>query len=911
LHFEFPWLWLALPPLLLWVWWFWRKSYAQMGATGRTASFVLRAAIVALLLAALARPILVHTTSSQNVLFLLDVSRSISKDNLESGMADIDRLAKEAVKQGHRVSVIAFADQPRLLIDKAKSWDGWNESQRDLIEHESVLPSLNSQLAKLASENGSKEAKDALKKRIDAIAAFQKEVVGERTDAHAALRLAENCGEVGEAKTMYLLTDANFNRGSSGTSWQESFDAASTTGYSIHTIALDKPTPPEVAATELTLPSGIRVNQGFSAEVRVASNVATKAKLVVFRDGFALAEQPHELKPGTNALTLPGLFFRDKGFHTIEVAVRAEQDTGVENNRVKAVAVVAGEMRVLYVDSEEAQQSYLSSALALEGVQVDSRPSAGVPQNLEDLLGYDAFILSNVPADRLTLRQMQMIRTYVQDFGGGFIMLGGDQSFGLGGYFNTPVEEVLPVTMPIQKDLNRPSIAICLVMDKSGSMEGVKMQLAKRAAIATSEAINPRDQVGIVGFDAQSDIILELTSAGDHATIADRVAGIDAGGGTFIYPALEDAHTMLEASNARKKHIILMTDGVTQGFGYQDLAQLIASDGITISTVGIGEDADVKLLEQIASAGGGRSYFTNDFYSIPQIFTREALRASKSMLIERLVTTSKTADDEAINEIDADELPPLGGYVATSPRDAAKTILISDAGDPILAKWRCGLGRTAAFTSDTKPRWAEDWIRWEGFAKFWAQLVRSVAGRDVMKDVSVEVAQEARDEGVRLTAEVRDAAGAFVNDRPLELTAFDEQAHPFSVLVKHEGPGLFSSTVPQGEFGQFHQFAWRLPVPSSPRTTAQDKPGASGGPEAAAIPFGYVYSFSPEFRTIGVDQTTLDQIKSRHAGEVYKTGDAALKIAEHKSTEQTRLWPLLLTLALLLIPLDILVRRLA
>jgi Mg-chelatase subunit ChlD len=892
---ELPWVWLALPPLLVWVWWFWRRSYAQMGETGRLISLGLRVGLVLCLLGALAGPALLHETRSQNVIFLLDVSRSLSKDNIESGMGDIDRLARQAAKDGHRVSVIAFADQPRILIDRRQSWSGWSDADRDLLLHETMLPTLNTQLVKLGADNAPEQERAALQGRITAIETFNKEVVGERTDCRAALRLASNCGEVGEAKTIYLLSDANFNRGS----WEESFDSALAAGYAVHTVSLDKPVPPEVAAVELTLPTGIRVNQGFSADLRVASSVATAARIVIYRDGFAVAEEAHQLNAGMNALTVPGLFFRDKGFHNVEVVVRADKDTRIENNRVKAVAVVAGEMRVLYVDGDEAQQSYLSSALALEGVHVDSRPAAGVPQSLDDLLGYDAFILSNVPADRMTLRQMQMIKSYVQDFGGGFIMLGGDQSFGLGGYFNTPVEEVLPVTMPIQKDLNRPSIAIVLVIDKSGSMEGVKMQLAKRAALATAEAINPRDVIGIVAFDSEAEVLLELTPAGDHGTISDKVSTLEAGGGTFIYPGLEDAHTMLEASNARKKHVILMTDGMSQGFGYPELAQLMASDGITISTVGIGSDADVKLLEQIASAGGGRSYFTNDFYSIPQIFTREALRASKSMLVERLVTTAKVSDDESLLELDAAELPPLGGYVATSPRDVAKTILISDAGDPILAKWRSGLGRTAAFTSDTKPRWAEDWIKWEGFAKFWAQLVRSIAGHDAMKDVSVEVAHEARDDGIRLTAEVRDAAGNFVNDRSLELTAFDEQSHPFPVHVRKDAPGFFAATVPQGEFGRFQQFAWRLPGdPAKPQV------------QAAAVPFGYVYSFSPEFRTLGPDQATLTQIRARHAGEVFKTGEATLKVAERRSTEQVRLWPLLLAAALLLVPLDILVRRL-
>ncbi len=895
MRMEAAWIWLALPPLLLWVWWFWRQSYAQMGPSGRAISLALRLVVIACLLAALSRPIFVRQTGSQHVLFVLDVSRSVSKENLDSAMADIDRLAREAVGKGHHASVILFADQPRTLIDRQRSWDSWTDEHRDSILHESALPALNTELARLSSDRATDPARDSLRKRIDAISEFRTAVVGESSDARSAIRLAINSGEVGEAKTIYLLTDANFNRGD----WKASFEQAATAGYAVHTVALDKPMPPEVAAAELTLPTGIRVNQGFSADLRIASTVATPAKIIIYRDGFAIAEESRQLKVGENSLTIPGLYFRDKGFHTIDVAVRAEQDTRVENNRVKAVAVVPGELRVLYVDSDEAQQSYLSSALGLEGVQVDSRPASGVPRSLDDLLGYDAFILSNVPADRMTIRQMQMIRTYVQDFGGGFIMLGGDQSFGLGGYFNTPIEEVLPVLMPIQKDLNRPSIAIALVIDKSGSMDGVKMQLAKRAATATAEAINPRDQIGIVGFDSEAEVVLPLTAAGDRATINGGIATLEAGGGTFLYPGLEEAQLMLQESNARKKHVIILSDGQTQGFGYPDMAGLMASEGISISTIGIGEGADIKLLEQIAQAGGGRAYFTNDFYSIPQIFTREALRASNSMLIERLVTTSQIADDESLLELDGDDLPPLGGYVATTARDTAKTILISDAGDPILAKWRSGLGRAAAFTSDTKPRWAEDWIRWEGFAKFWAQLVRSVAGRDLLKDVSVEVAHEARDDGVHLTADLRDNSGNFVTDRVLELTAFDASSRPYSVPVRRDSPGLYAATVPQGEFGRSHQFAWRLPP-------AGENPAA----ESAAVPFGYVYSFSPEFRTLGVDQATLQEIRSLGSGQVSRIGEATLALTERRSTEQLRLWPWLLALALMLVPFDILVRRL-
>ena len=152
----------------------------------------------------------------------------------------------------------------------------------------------------------------------------------------------------------------------------------------------------------------------------------------------------------------------------------------------------------------------------------------------------------------------------------------------------------------------------------------------------------------MIGFDGESRVILELTSAADRATITNHISALDAGGGTFLYPTLEDAHGRLLNSNARRKHVIVLSDGQTQGFGYDEIVQAMAADGITLSAVGIGDGADMNLMETIALAGGGRAYFTNDLDSIPQIFTREALRASKSMLVERLVQPIAIGDDVAL-----------------------------------------------------------------------------------------------------------------------------------------------------------------------------------------------------------------------------------------------------------------------
>ena len=490
---------------------------------------------------------------------------------------------------------------------------------------------------------------------------------------------------------------------------------------------------------------------------------------------------------------------------------------------------------------------------------------------------------------------MQMIRTYVQDFGGGFIMLGGDESFGLGGYFRTPIEEILPIRMPIQKDLIRPSLALVLVIDKSGSMTGAKIQLAKRAAIATADAINPRDQIGVVGFDGQSRVILELTPASDRASIKGHIAGMDAGGGTFLYPALEDAHNQLMASNARRKHVIVLSDGQTQGFGYEELVQVLAVDGISVSTVGIGDGADMRLMEAIALAGGGRAYFTDDFYSIPQIFTREALRASKSMLVERLVQPVVIGDDTALREIDTEELPLLTGYVATTAKSAANVIMVSDSGDPLLAKWRYGLGRTVAFTSETKPRWAEDWLGWPDFAKFWSQLVRSVTGQELGQQLWIECRHRRSDDGAVLIADVRNATGDFVSDLDLQLTAVDSDGRKHVLASEQTGPGLYQAAIPRIRYGVDQQFVWVAKTDNG-----EDQTSA----------YGFTYSFSPEFRTLGVDDGMVDEISRLTAGHTTRLGQAVIAERSQKARRSIALWPILLAAAIVLVPLDILSRRL-
>lgn len=894
MRFEAPGYWLLMPPLLAYLLWFAWRGYAHLSKAGRVGSLALRAAMLTLLIAALTRPDLARAVHRRQLVFVVDVSQSISPENLDAALEDVDRLVKEASAAPLRpdVSVVAFGRRPRLVLSTKTAWTGWPPELRELLGYRRTLGELRLRRTQLvASTNGDPEALAEVEAKVERVEAFRDEVAGDFTDVRSALHLALACGDSAAARAVYLFTDANFNYGD-GLAALAGADAAAA---SLHVVALDRPLPDEVAAVSLQAPSSLKIHQTFTARLRLASTLDVEARVQVYKDGFALPSRSALLRTGETALDIEELHFQEKGFHLLEAVIRSPADTQLENNTVAALVNVPGPARVLYIDRDESQSVYLKTALELEGMNVEVRPAAGVPRELSDLLSFDALILSNVPADRLTPAQMQMVRGYVQDFGGGFVMLGGDESFGLGGYFATPIEEVLPVRMPIQKDLTRPSLAIMLVIDKSGSMEGLKIQLGKRAALATSEAIHPRDQIGVVGFDGQSRVILELTSASDRQSVASGIAQLEAGGGTFLYPALEDARDRLQGSNARRKHVVVLSDGQTQGFGYEELVQLMAADGITLSAVGIGEGADMNLMEAIALSGGGRAYFTNDFYTIPQIFTREALRASNNMLVERLVAPVVISEHPCLRDIDGEELPLLTGYVATTPKPAANVLIVSDSGDPLLATWRCGLGRTVAFTSETKPRWAEDWLAWDNFAKFFGQVVRSVTQADLGEAVSITASHMMTDNGARLTADIRDQHDDFAPAATVDLLTVDEHGRARSLAVEQTGPGVFETDAEGFQFGRPRQFVWTCTLP---------------GQEPQHRPHGFIESFSPEFRTLGPGLAALEQIRRTNPAGVETVGRTPLVLPTGAGVARVELWPWLLTAALLLAPIDILIRRL-
>jgi uncharacterized membrane protein len=550
----------------------------------------------------------------------------------------------------------------------------------------------------------------------------------------------------------------------------------------------------------------------------------------------------------------------------------------------------AGKPRVLIVESDPNLIRDLAYGLEDEGIQVDVRPPQGMPDSLADLQNYELVVMSNVPATALTQRQMEVARTYVQELGGGFIMLGGEQSFGLGGYYKSVLEEILPVRSDFEKEKEKPSIGMVLVIDKSGSMSGDKIEMAKSAARSAVELLGRRDQIAVVAFDGDSYLICEMQSANNKAKISEEIARIDAGGGTTMYPAMEMANELLMATNAKLKHVILLTDGVSSPGDFEGLTQQMVSNKMTVSTVAIG-DADNELLETIARAGKGRYYATDDPAQIPQIFARETVTASKSAIDEQPFLPQVVRATHTLAGIDLQSAPFLLGYVMTRPKPTCEVILATEKGDPLLAWWRYGLGMTAAFTSDAKSRWAAEWITWPGFGKFWTQVVRQTMRKSDARGIAVDVTR--RGPNAVLGVDAVDEFGQFLNDSEIELTLIDPHLKQEKSILKQVAPGRYFENLVAAKPGAYHM---ELALKRGDQVVYRQSRGMTVG-------------YSDELRIRPTNEKLLRSVAETSGGTYSPSPGEVFKEDGRTATRPTPLTTILLTTAALLLILDVALRR--
>jgi Ca-activated chloride channel family protein len=732
---------------------------------------------------------------------------------------------------------------------------------------------------------------------------FTSKVSTIQTDLADAIRLGMALLPADTARRMVILSDGIQTSGDA----VEAARLAAASGVQILVVPFADQSGSEAIVTSVTAPAHLRQSEQFGLEVTVDSTIDQAVGVRVLAGPAVAYEGSLQLRRGTNPYVLP-MTAGAPGFaqYRVQIVPLPANDTFYQNNELAAFSQIAGPPRVLLVKNPRPRDGVdesreLIAGLAAANIQADVADPSGLPSELPALSAYVSVILVDVPANDLSSRQMSAIQTYVRDLGGGLVAVGGPSSYGVGGYYKTLLEATLPVDMQIKDQKRRPRLTLVFIIDKSGSMGetsgGVtKVELAKEAAIRSLDLLAPTDKVGVIAFDDTAAWVMPITGLDQHDAIVNGIGTIRADGGTSIMAGVRAASQVLPGDDGNVKHIILLTDGGADPTGIAELVkQMHDQNNITFSTVGVGQDA-AAFLPDLAAAGGGLYHFAADPASIPAIFTEETTLATRSYIIEEQFSPQQVSPSPILAGITS--VPSLLGYIGTTAKDSAQTILISGQKDPILASWQYGLGHAVAWTSDATGRWSKNWVTWENFARFWAQLVRSTINNDTQSNVEVRV-QPSGDQA-NVTVDAQTQAGTYLNGLNMRVNVVAPDGATQSVGLAQVAPGRYTGTFTPSTQGAY-MIAAAGNDPSQPASV----------PASVAQTAGWVMSYSPEYQTLTADPNFLSQIAALAGGHVL--GKDASEIYLHNlpapRAASRPAWPVLLLIVALLLPLDIAVRR--
>jgi uncharacterized membrane protein len=714
--------------------------------------------------------------------------------------------------------------------------------------------------------------------------------IATRTNIQDAIQLGLALLPADTEKRLVLLSDGGENSGRA----TEAARLARVRGVPLDVVPLLGERGPDVIVSALAAPATAREGQEIAIGVNIRSSFATTGQLQIFVDGQLAGDQAVTLAAGETEVPLR-IPAGEAGFRRLEVRLDAQGDTIGQNNRAAAFTEVQGPPRILLIAGETGRAANLQSALAAAGVRVDLRTPDQAPADLAQLDAYAGVVIVDTPARTMPRALIEALPVYVQQLGRGLAMIGGTESFGAGGYRRTKIEEALPVNLDPLDTGQQPDVGLVMVIDRSGSMQEssgpggrTKLDLAKEAVYQASLGLSQRDQIGLVVFDSNASWILQLQRLPPAIDIERALSAFGPGGGTDIRPGIELASQALASANAKIKHVILLTDGIADS-NYGDLIDQMRAAGVTISTVAIGGDANANL-EQIAEQGGGRFYRVRQVEEVPRIFLQETVIVAGRDIVEGQFTPQIALPAPVVRGLGG--LPPLYGYNGTEIKETARTILATPDGKPVLAQWQYGLGRAVAWTSDLKGQWARDWVGWAQFPRFVGGLA------DLLLPPRT---------GERLTLQGT-ATGA---QSALELTAQDEQGRPLNDLALD---GRLVNPESQGVPIQFAQVG-----PGRYRAVAQTAaPGvylaqvaaAAGGQPLGVATAGLVVSYSPEYSARPEDPQLLSALDEITGGRNNPPAAAAFEPTAQAVGTVSEIGLPLLWLALLLLPLDIGLRRL-
>jgi uncharacterized membrane protein len=836
-----------------------RPLYNPTSRSVSVTSFILRSVMLGCIVLALSGVQTVSRNSKLAVAFLIDASDSVGASGREQALAYVrDALSQMRIDGNDQAAVVVFGADAQI--------------ERTL--------SLSKDLAGISAQ-----------------------VRTAGTNVESAIRLGLSLLPNDAARRLVLLSDGKQTSGDADSAAR----LVKATNARLDVIALPSVQGPDAAIDRVEAPQKASVGQVIPLRISVRSNQAQRAQLTVFSGPDIVSQESVNVLAGQNEFTVRANATR-AGFSSFRVQLTPERDVTPQNNSLAASVIVGGPPRILLVSQPpQAQQQFggravaadetvnLKTALTAAGINFEETTPRAMPSEIQSLASYQSIVLANVPARELSLRTMQSLQSYVRDIGGGLVAIGGPNSFGVGGYFKTPLEDTLPIESQVKDPKRFPSVAMVIVMDKSGSMgvkeNGIeKMRIADEAAARVAEIANDDDELTVMAFDTQPVDVIGPFPGRDRAKYIPKILQIaTGGGGIYILESIIEAERILDNSNKLTKFVILLADGNDSEHqqGAREVARRMRQKGIIMSVVASGDGSDIGFLKDIARIGEGRYHFTDRAANLPTIFTEEAAVAQRSYIVEEPFFPKLANSGQILNGIE--QMPQLLGYIASNAKPSAQ-VLLKAKEDPLLTTWQYGLGRAVAFTSDATGRWGRSWVQWQDFPKFWAQTIRWT-----ILDRSESAVQARLTQRGDQTVIVADLPNARADEEiKLNATVIDADGKSQQVALAQTAPGRFEADANLDQSGSYF-------VRVAP-SEANDTVGEST--------LAYVKPYSNEYSPANVNgDELLKTWAALGGGELLDSPRKAFELSAPAAASRTDLAPWLMLIATLILPFDIGIRR--
>lgn len=793
---------------------------------GRKTPVVLKALSLAAILAAISEPVLTTSETKMAVAVLVDTSASVSNDDLARAAGLAATLEKDRGRNW--VRVLPFARDPRDLTP---------------------------------SETG----------RLQLVHATGEEA--QATDLEDAVRGALASLPSGLVPRVVLVSDGKENSGSiTRAAWQ-----ARNLGVPIDTYAMRGRAEPSLRVESVSVPTLAFTGEHFPINLTVVSPRRTRGIVEISAEGKLLGSTPVTLEQGSNELHV-NASIASAGALNVALTIKA---TDLNDDVTMAHAVTLRRPRVLYISQDPSgTEAQMMQALAAAQFDVD-RTSDASHGKLRD---YQLVIVNNMDLDSFPAARKDEIESYVKQ-GGGLLVIAGERNV----YNDSKkTEDALDRTLPAKLAPPRSpeGTAVVLIIDKSSSMEGKKIELARLAALGVVDNLRPIDQVGVLIFDNSFQWAVPVRRAEDKSLIKRLISGITPDGGTQIAPALSEAYHRIMPVKATFKHIVLLTDGISEEGDSLDLSKDANEQHVTISTVGLGQDVNRAYLEKIAALAGGKSYFLSDPSGLEQILLRDVMEHTGTTAVEKSLKPIVGTGAQILDGVGIEQAPALKGYVRFIAKPTSDTILKIDRDQPLLVRWQYGLGRSMVFTSDAKSRWAADWIGWAGYDKFWINVFRDLLPHTQPAEAKADYDSVTGELVVnyRLGGEVDDPGA------PPSIYAFGPGGFQKPVAITKMADGAYRGRIAIGS----RQGLFRI------------RPLV----ETRAFPEVGLYRQEQELTDFGSNEFLLKQVAAYTGGRFDPAPKQVFDPGNRAIASTMRLWPALLALAILLNILELILRKL-